>query len=435
MPRPPVQRFPVRSRPSAAAVFAMCLTWAACGPTLPPLAAPAPAEIPHLETMASQQPAPVTALVRLGAAYRAAGRLEEARETLQRAALLSPRDGGVALYLGLTHEDLGELGEARRLYEDYIRHGSSAQVRNALRRRMPALERRELQAAIRLALAREGALETTPDPATVAVFPFAMGVTDESLQPLGRAFAELLVTDLAITGRLRVLERAHVQLLLDEQQLGQSVYADPAAATRSGRLLGAGRIVQGQVHGDPARLRLLTAVVNSGTGQFGELRPVSTEGGLAELFDIQKRIAFMVYDELQIELTAAERERLGVHRTRNVEALLAFGLGLEASDLGRFAEAAAHFQRASAIDPDFTMAAAHAERASNMAGETSSTNDLAIIGARHAQLGGPADTDAFTAIQQALVPAGPDRDAAAEALGQEGFSRPSILQLIIRRPQ
>jgi hypothetical protein len=126
MPRPPVQRFPVRSRPSVTVVFVASLTWAACGPTLPPLAAPAPAEIPHLETMASEQPAHVTALVRLGAAYRSAGRLEEARETLQRAALLNPRDGGVALYLGLTHEDLGELGEARRLYEHYIRNGSSA---------------------------------------------------------------------------------------------------------------------------------------------------------------------------------------------------------------------------------------------------------------------------------------------------------------------
>jgi TolB-like protein len=434
MPSQPVQRFPVRSRPSVTAVFVTSLTCAACGPTLPPLAAPAPAEIPHLETVASRQPAHVAALVRLGAAYRSAGRLEDARETLQRATALRPRDGGAVLYLGLTHEDLGELGAARRLYEDYIRHGSSTEVRNALRRRMPALERRELQASIRHALAREGTLDAAPDPATVAVFPFTVGAADESLQPLGRAFAELLVTDLAITGRLRVLERAHVQLLLDEQQLGQTVYVDPATATRSGRLLGAGRIVQGQVQGDPARLRLLAAVVNSTTGEFGQLRPVSTEGALAELFDIQKRIAFMVYDELQIALTPAERERLGVHRTRNVEALLAFGLGLEASDRGRFAEAAAHFDRAATIDPGFAMAATHAERANLIAGQAISTNELAVLGAREAQPPGT-DSDAFAAIEDALVPDGSQRDHAMEALDLEGFARPSVLQFIIRRPQ
>jgi TolB-like protein/Flp pilus assembly protein TadD len=424
-------KFPAQR--SAVWLLSLLLVPAACATT--GAAGPSAAEIPQLERTVAREPTHLDALVRLGAAYRDADRLQDARATLERAAQIGTGDGTVIFYLGLTYEDLDELSAARRYYEWYLEHGASANMRNALRQRMPVLERRELQARIREALAREANLAASIDPATVAVFPFAIGSEDERLRPLGRAFAEMLVTDLAITGRLRVLERTNVQLLLDEQRLGESRYVDPATAARSGRMLGAGRIVQGQMLGDAARLRLSAAVVDAGTGEAGRLDRLSTEGAIAELFDMQRAIALRIYEELNIALTPAEMERLGVQRTRNIEALLAYGLGLEAWDEGRYADAAAHFQRAAALDPGFTLAATHAVRAGDAA-QVASTGDLALLGASYAFALPAAALDALTAAQLLIVPDGPQRDPAVEALGQEGFSRsPGILQLIFRRPQ
>jgi TolB-like protein len=274
----------------------------------------------------------------------------------------------------------------------------------------------------------------TPDPAFVAVFPFAVSTEDERLRPLGRVFAELLVTDLAMTGRLRVLERTNLQMLLDEQALGESPYTDPATAARSGRLVGAGRIVQGQLVGSGDRLRANAAVVNALTGEAGRLDRIDTQGALADLFQMQRNIALMVYEQLNIALTPAEMERLGVQRTRNIEALLAFGLGLEAMDDGRYSDAAMHFRESAAADPNFSIAVSHAQRAAQAAAATG-TSELAVMAAREAPAAA-ADMNALSAIEAALLPSGSTRDHAAEALGQEGFTnRPSILLLIIRRPQ
>jgi TolB-like protein/Tfp pilus assembly protein PilF len=411
-----------------AALFIMPVACATTGTT-------SPADITRLEREAAAQPT-LDALVRLGAAYREAGRTEDARATLERASQIGTGDGAVVFYLGLTYEELGELGAARRYYEWYLEHGRSQAMRTALRRRMPVLERLELQARIRAALAQETALAATMDPATIAVFPFAVASQEERLRPLGRAFAEMLVTDLSITGRLRVLERLNVQVLLDEQRFGESRYIDPATAAQSGRMLGAGRIVQGQLFGDPARLRLSAAVVNASTGEGGRLDRVSTEGALDELFDMQRAVALRIYEELNIALTPAEMERVGVQRTRNIEALLAWGLGLEAMDAGRYADAAAHFQRAAALDPSFTLASTHAARATDAA-QAASTGDLAVLAFREVLPGDNLGLDALSAAQLMFVPEGPRRDNAAEALGQEGFSasNAALLQLILRRPQ
>ena len=54
------------------------------------------------------------------------------------------------------------------------------------------------------------------------------------------ALTEVLVMDLAIIGRLTVLERAKVQMLLDEIALGEAGFLETATAARSGRILGSG---------------------------------------------------------------------------------------------------------------------------------------------------------------------------------------------------
>src|SRR5690606_7130553 len=122
------------------------------------------------------------------------------------------------------------LEEAAELYRTYLARGPDAGIRRRLAGRLHVLRRQQLLESVRLAIANEAALATTPAPATVAVFPFLLQTPDSTLEPLGRALAELLVTALSQTDRLTVLERLRVQALLDEIQLAQDGLVDPATA-------------------------------------------------------------------------------------------------------------------------------------------------------------------------------------------------------------
>ena len=134
MRKPPAKLFPITSvlLLGGALLLPSCATMGGSA---------SPAEVRRLETAVAQQPGHVASLTRLGAAYRSAGRLEDARETLERAERLQPGTGPVALYLGITYEQLGDLPRARRLYEAYLANGRSESMKRTIRQRMPTVQR------------------------------------------------------------------------------------------------------------------------------------------------------------------------------------------------------------------------------------------------------------------------------------------------------
>jgi tetratricopeptide (TPR) repeat protein len=392
---------------------------AACAGGAPPASAP----LPELEARVNAAPADAGAALRLGIAYRAAERSEDARVLLERATANLPGESRLVLLLGLTYEDLGRFPEARRLYERYI-DAPSARLRTQARERLAVLDRAELRAAARDALARESELtRVAPSASTLAVFPFQVETRDTTLRPLGRALAEMLSTDLSQTPRLTVLERSRVQALLDEASLGRGV-TEPSSAVRAGRLLSAGTVIQGRVSGvGTLRLDALLAAANGdGSGPT-----VSREGALARLLDEEKELALRLYDALGVELTPAERERVSRRMTQNVQALLVFGSALEAEDAGQFQRAAELFRRASALDQGFSIARLRAVRASAAA--------EAISTAAVANLLLQPEIQGVSLEPEDLAPLPIGREPTSEALGTEGFARPrTTVDVIIIRP-
>lgn len=408
----------------------------ACAPTRPVATTPSAAQIPVLEARLARAEFDRETMLRLGAAYRGAQRNEDAQALLEQAIAKYPDDPSVALLLGLTYEDIGRFEDARKLYEQYLRVGQSKQLQAELRRRLPLVERQALQASVRAALAREAELASAPpQPRTVAVFPFLYAGENATLRPLSRALAEMLATDLSQTNRLTVLERMRVQLLLDEMKLAESGMLDPANTARSGRLLRAERIVQGSISGNDEALQLQAAVVRVGSTEggaaAGNAQQLSERDALDRLFDIEKRLALAIYNAMGIQLTPTEWQLVSKRPTQNIQALLAYGLGLEAADAGRFTEAAEHFRQAVLLDPSFTLAQARAERAeSAAAAEQVSTQQLA------SQAIIETAPELSTLAAEAIVPTLGRRDAASETLGTEGFGAGSgtFLDVFIRRP-
>jgi tetratricopeptide (TPR) repeat protein len=163
----------------------------------------------------------------------------------------------------------------------------------------------------------------------------------------------------------------------------------------------------------------------------------SQQGAAVQLMMMQNNLALELYGALGIELTVAERERVMRQPTQNVQALLAFGFGLEAEDAGRFREAVRHYRRAAELDQSFTEAGAALERAEAAEDNTNSLAQLLLEGVRELE------SDLLVALIArsrflgvgTIVPSPEGRDPVPEMLGTEGFDRRSLLNFLIRRPQ
>ena len=424
---PPTKRLVRHFRRRAAYLTSLTLM-AACAP-MPAPQAPTPAEIAGLEAQLQARSDNVGVRLRLAQAYQSDGRPDASAELLEHVVAAEPE---AAFLLGVAREDQERYAEARDAYQVYLERGQSAELRRRARDRVALLGRLELLQAVRAALEREQDLAaTTPAPRTVGVFPFLLVSNDPELSPLGTALAELLTTDLGQTDRLTVVERLQVRQLLDEMQLGTSGQVDPATAARSGRLLGAGTIIQGTVEGGATDLSVEAAVVRVPTDTVvGD--PLRERDALEQIFAMEKRLALGVYERSGIQLTATERQRVMRQPTANIQALLAFGFGLEAQDAGRYEEAQDYFGRAVQLDPAFQLAGDRLREAEAQLRAVSVSPQL-LAEISLAQSENLRRQEMFQVVEL-LVPDPTIREAFPEAAGVEGASRQGTAEIVIRRP-
>ena len=429
----------IRKRLSTA--FA-CFFVAGCVATANPLEAPSPGEVPALQAALEADPEDVDVALRLAAAYREAGRSREALVMVD--ALLEdiPEDAGLLVMSGLLSEDVGAFATARARYDQFLAGGPRGALREEVERRIELVRQEVLREEVRSSLARESELaQSVPDPGAVGVFPFAYEGDDPAWRPLGPALAELLITDLGITGRLTVLERVKVQALVDELELTLGGLVEEASAVRSGRLLGSGHIVQGSYRIEPEdRIGVDAAVVEVGAPGSVTVDPVRAEDAVGRLFELEKRLALDLHAELGIDLTAAERARINERQTESVQALLAFGRGLAAQDSGDFEQAEAHFGEATRLDPGFGLAQAKRTQsirsaAARQASAARAMQSQAARLARQRRMVQRLQASPASVRQRVLASLGQKQRAViAELLGQDRVGTAILLELVFRAP-
>ncbi len=439
-----------------ALAWCLPLVTAACGGGTLQLGDVTPEEVPALESQRAERPTDVALMTRLGVGYFRANRLPEARSILDSAVLLDPQNGITAIYGGIVAESQGDFPAARAGYERSLSVARSGAVRDAARQRLSLVGRRELEFQARQALAQEAQLsQTPPDENTIAVMPFAYTGTNADLAPLTRGFAQLVVTDLAKSRQVRVLERERMQAMVDELRLGAEQHADPASAARSGRLLRASRVVQGTIADRDDQLRVITAVVD--VSSAGVAGTADQTDRLSQLFDLEKAIVYDIFDDLGIQLTDAERFEISQRPTESMQAFLTWSRGLEAEDRGDFLGARELYDQAQRLDPSFGAAAQSAQQAGDLsAASTQSVQDVdvAVAQSTTAEAGGVSQNDRQVALQngttgvtpgsvvqvaqeQQTTPSAPprDRDATSDATRTETVQPATgTVVIIIRRP-
>jgi TolB-like protein len=362
--------------------LASLLAVGACAGGAPVSQAPAPADIPALEARRAQAPDDPAVNLRLAEAYYSAQRYGDARAMLGRTLVHQPDNAEGRIYLGYTYEGLGQFDSARAVYTGLEASKPSGPVRRLLAGRLALVAQHQLIYDARQALARESTLSKTPPPPnTVAVMPFRYTGTDSTYRPLSRGLAALVVTDLSRVHSLRLLERERVQALLDEMKLSESGRVDPASGARSGHLIGASQVVQGQFDVQPNQVRVNATVVR--TSDAGVAATGTGADRLQALFDVEKQVVFQLLGKMGITLTPAEQTAISERPTRDLEAFLLYSRGLAAQDQGNFSAASQAFSAAAAKDPGFSAAgsaAASSQQASDASAATASDATAAIVG-------------------------------------------------------
>ena len=397
------------SRSRALAATVVCAVLAACATGGARSGALSPADVTVLEAQRAQQPTNPDVNLRLAKAYYAANRFADARAALATVLLQQPDNRIARAYLGFTYEGQEQFDSARAVYSALLSGRPGGEVSRLLNGRLALLARRELHATARASLAREVELSRTPpDPNTVAVFPFRYTGQDSSLRPLERGLAALVVSDLSHVRSMRLVERERLQALLDEMQLTASGRVDPATGARSGHLVGAGQVVQGQFQDLPGAVRLDATMVRATDAQVAATG--SGRDQLTQLFDLEKSVVFQLLSKMGVPLTPAESIAISERPTRDLQAFLLYSRGLEAQDRGDFRVASANFRAASQRDPSFQAAAQQAQSsdAAQAAGGTPDNDVASIVGgaAPEASAAGSLGSNSLTVAINNAVPSG-----------------------------
>ncbi|MBT8487846.1 MAG: hypothetical protein HKN72_00205 [Gemmatimonadetes bacterium] len=416
---------------------------AGCAGSATDLEPPAPAEIPALEARVGSDSTDIEAGLHLASGYREAGRVDDARELVESLTGFAPDDPGLLVMQGLLAEDAGDYDAAVGFYQDFMAIGEQTPLLEEVERRLEVARLEALRADVRDALSRESALaQTEPDPGTVGIFPFVFEGADPQYEPLSLVLAELLTTDLGITGRLTVIERTKIQALVNELQLGESGRVEEATAARSGRLLGSAHIVQGRFRiQEVTRVDVDASVVTVGPPGQELADPLATQDEIERFLEMEKRLAFAIYDELGVQLTPAERELVNERQTESIEALLAFGRGLAAADAGDFGQARQHYAEAAALDPSFALARTRLNRATMLSVPRPALRAAGQIARQAHRIGSRQAavrllTNAPASMRQRVLAnlGAQKRAVLAELLGQDRVGQVILLELVFRGP-
>lgn len=223
-------------------------------------------------------------------------------------------------------------------------------------------------AAIIVGRARDAGAATTK---TVAVAYFENRSEQPQWEPLAKGLADMLVTDLAGTAGLTVVERDRLQAVLAEIELGKAKFIDPKTARRLGKGLGASHVIVGgfQVFGGKLRIDARAVLVESGAVTFA----AEQTGSADDVFDLEQALAEKLRAGLGLDARTSPVTRSRV----SADDLRTYGSGLDALDDGRIDEARRILGGLAAGRPDFTLAKRGLDRLSQRIHELLSASKLA----------------------------------------------------------
>jgi len=204
------------------------------------------------------------------------------------------------------------------------------------------------------------AQDSTDTRPTVAVMFFtdgAIGKEHETLAPLSGGIADMLITDLSVNEKIRVVERDNLKKLMDEQNLSAGGRVDQETAVKVGKLLGVHHMIFGGFVTDGrGQMRLDARAVNVETSAIEHVETV--QGEEDDLMSLIDQLALKMNNGMHLpalpktirEASAAEAKRVPF------ETAMLYSRALAAKDAGNTNQAVELLQRSLTTFPDYAPA-------------------------------------------------------------------------------
>jgi hypothetical protein len=146
----------------------------------------------------------------------------------------------------------------------------------------------------------------TNDVLTVAVFDFES--KDEAVNGLGPKVATLVNANLSVEPQIITVERAELEKVLGEQELGLSGTVDPNSAAKVGQLTGAKVLVTGRVFKSDGQTIIVAKVIGTETSRvYGEMVQGGSSATLVDLSSsLAKKIAAEVSEKSETLVARVE---------------------------------------------------------------------------------------------------------------------------------
>jgi len=295
-------------------------------------------------------------LLELGIILLRVQRYDRGKILLERAYKLNDEDPEILYYYGLSLELCENEPNAFDIYRNYENVSYQSPFRRLMKDRYNHLSRQILKQYAQNLLLQEDQLNLPAlSPQAIAVFPLSYQGKNEDFAVLSKGLCEMMITDLSQVKNLQLIERIRLNALMEEMSLAQTGLLNPQTATRFGRLLSAGQILYGvyDVLGEE-QFRVTMEIKDLIDPETPALK-ASSSAELKNLLRLEKRIVFGFIAKMGIQLTQEERRRILHIPTKNMHAFIAYCKGLDRQDAGQFEAAAAYFQQAQQLDPDFDL--------------------------------------------------------------------------------
>lgn len=226
--------------------------------------------------------------------------------------------------------------------------------------------------ALAAAVAGSAGAQNRPAPAAqdtrpgLAILDFDIGATigqdPDDYQALRRGLASMTLNEMTANQAVRVVERAQLQSILQEQNLGREGRVDPGSVSQIGRLVGARYMVTGTLYDVRGDVRIDARLFNTETGEI--LRTMRVQGRLDNVFELVENLSRQLMQGAS--LPPLERRASEEFRQQNpappTQAVMAYSRALLYADRGDTQRAVEQYRRAITAFPAYTQARTECNR-------------------------------------------------------------------------
>jgi TolB-like protein len=193
----------------------------------------------------------------------------------------------------------------------------------------------------------------------MAVLDFDVGATigqdPDDYQALRRGLASMTIGEIALNPAVRVVERAQLQQILQEQNLGREGRVEGNTIVQIGHLIGAKYMVTGTIYDVRGNFRIDARLFDAETGQI--LRTQRVSGRLDNVFDLVSQLAAALMHDANLppleRRVQEEHQRQGTPPT---QAVMAYSRAVLYADRGDASRAVEQYRAALTAFPNYTQA-------------------------------------------------------------------------------